>query len=216
MESIDPGADSGQGKISAICGMIAPIAFASAIIIAGALRPGYDHAMQYISALGEGGDASAYVMNFGGFFLLGVLLLIFSLGFFKRIDFKSMSQKFQYAEVLRIIIPMMIGISGVGYMLTAFSPGDTAPYLHGFMGFFAGFIFFLPLITAYSFIRDPAWKSYWLFSFIVFIAQAFVGIALRLASGEMIGLEQRAMYVPILIWVEIVAFRSYRISASGV
>jgi hypothetical membrane protein len=51
--------------------MIGPLTFTGAVFIAGALRPGYNHLTQYVSALGEQGDISAYIMNFGGFFLLG-------------------------------------------------------------------------------------------------------------------------------------------------
>lgn len=200
-----------SARSAAICGIAAPITFVSAIIVAGALRPDYDHATQYISALGVGGDASAYVMNFGGFFLFGLLLLMFSYGLSKRIDFNITSENIPYADAMKIMVPIMIGVSGAGYILTSFCTADSAS-LHGITGFFAGFVFFLPLITTFSFKYDRWWKKFYIFSLAIFVAQAIIGLAFRFSFGDMIGLQQRISYAPLLIWVEVIALRLYRLS----
>lgn len=201
MEQKERKSDASAVRFAAICGMVAPFALASAVLIAGALRPGYDHTMQFISALGEEGDASSYVMNFGGFFLFGTLLIMFAYGFFRRTEYKGIGSMVSYAETLKLLSPILIVISGFGYMSAAFFTGVTA-VMHGVAGFFAGLIWSLPLITAYSFRHDRRWRNFWIISLGVFISQVIVGVVFRLSFTDMIGLAQRVGYVPILVWIE--------------
>lgn len=191
--------------------MTAPLTLTAAILIAGSMRPGYDHAMQYISALGELGDASSYVMNFGGFFLFGALLMIFAFGFFRRVIFKDISEMTSYVETLTLMAPILIVFSAVGYMAAAFWTGVDAT-LHGVAGVFAMWVFSLPLITTFTFRNDPRWKSVWMLSLGIFIAQIIIGISFRLSGMEMVGLAQRAGYTPLLIWLGAISIKLYRLA----
>jgi hypothetical membrane protein len=203
--------DSATVRRAAICGMMAPITLTSAIFIAGALRPGYNHVMQYISALGELGDTSSYVMNFGGFFLFGALLMIFAFGFFHRIALKELSEMNSYVETLTLMAPILIVFAAVGYMAAAFWTGVDAT-LHGVAGAFAMWVFSLPLITIFTFRNDSRWRSIWMISLVIFISQVIIGLTFKLSSSDMIGLAQRMGYVPTLIWVESVSIKLYRLA----
>jgi hypothetical membrane protein len=203
--------DSKWVRIAAVCGMVAPMTFTSAVIIAGAMRPGYDHALEYISALGEHGDASSYIMNFPGFFLFGLLLLAFSYGFFMRIDFKKLNEMSSYIEVLKLMVPVLTVFSGVGYLAAAFWTSAT-PTLHGVAGFFAAMIWSVPMLTIYVFRENRQWRSFWMVSLGVVICQVIFALIFRVFITDQIGLAQRAGYVPMLVWVELVAIRMYRLA----
>ena len=50
-------------RLGLICGLLAPLLWAATIIIAGELRPGFDHFSQYISELGERGSNNGFFMR---------------------------------------------------------------------------------------------------------------------------------------------------------
>ncbi|TLY02064.1 MAG: DUF998 domain-containing protein [Thaumarchaeota archaeon] len=60
-----------------ICGAIAPLLFASVIVVAGSLRPAYSHISQFMSDLGYGPNAILQNLNF---ILTGMLVAAFSYG----------------------------------------------------------------------------------------------------------------------------------------
>jgi hypothetical membrane protein len=65
-------------KLSALCGIIAPIFFSLMVIVESLLRPGYSQVSNYISDLGVGQFAILQNINFWAF---GILVFIFALGF---------------------------------------------------------------------------------------------------------------------------------------
>jgi hypothetical membrane protein len=211
MEHLEGKNDAKAVKTAAICGMVAPITFTSAIIIAGAMRPGYDHMTEYISWLGGSGDASSYVMNFAGFFLYGLLLLAFGYGLFKRIDFKPISEMKSYIDTLKLLTPVLAVLGAIGYLAAAFWTSDME-VLHGAAGAFAILFWTLPILTIFVFRSEERWRSYWRISLGAFITQAIIGLTFKLIITDQIGLGQRAGYVPILVWLELVAIKMYKLA----
>jgi hypothetical membrane protein len=65
-------------KIGNLCGILAPILWASAIIFCGSLRPEYSHWTQYISELGERGSSTELIMRYAGFLPTGFMHVAFS------------------------------------------------------------------------------------------------------------------------------------------
>lgn len=59
-------------------GVLAPLLWASAIILCGSLRPGYSHLTQYISELGERGSSTELLMRYAGFVTTGFLHMAFA------------------------------------------------------------------------------------------------------------------------------------------
>ncbi len=51
-------------KVGNLCGILAPLLWASAIIVCGRLRPEYSHYTQYISELGERGSSTEFIMRY--------------------------------------------------------------------------------------------------------------------------------------------------------
>ena len=56
----------------AVCGLSAPLIYATAAITAGFEYPGYDHLKNFISELGASGSPTAGIMN-SGFLAYGIL-----------------------------------------------------------------------------------------------------------------------------------------------
>ena len=65
-------------RIGVLCGVSAPILWASAIALCGSLRPGYSHLTQYISELGERGSSTEYLMRYAGFVPTGLMHVAFA------------------------------------------------------------------------------------------------------------------------------------------
>jgi hypothetical membrane protein len=67
-------------RLGLYCGIASPVLWLGLIAIAGALRPGFSHATQFISELGERGSSTEAMMRGGGFVFTGFLYLGFAAG----------------------------------------------------------------------------------------------------------------------------------------
>lgn len=65
-------------KIGILCGVLAPVWWASSIIFCGTIRPGYSHLTQYISELGERGSSTELIMRYGAFVPTGLMHMVFA------------------------------------------------------------------------------------------------------------------------------------------
>ena len=65
-------------RIGILCGLVAPVLWAAAIIVCGSLRPGYSHVARYISELGERGGSTEFLMRYAGFVPAGILHVLFA------------------------------------------------------------------------------------------------------------------------------------------
>jgi hypothetical membrane protein len=65
-------------KLGNLCGMLAPVLWASAIIYCGTLRPGFSHYQQYISELGERTSSTEFIMRYAGFVPTGLMHIAFA------------------------------------------------------------------------------------------------------------------------------------------
>jgi hypothetical membrane protein len=65
-------------QIGNVCGLLAPVLWASAIIYGGSLRPEYNHFSQYISELGERGSFTEFIMRYGAFVPTGLMHIAFA------------------------------------------------------------------------------------------------------------------------------------------
>ena len=65
-------------KIGNVCGLLAPVLWASAIIFGASLRPEYSHFSQYISELGERGSSTEMIMRYAAFVPTGLMHIAFS------------------------------------------------------------------------------------------------------------------------------------------
>ncbi|MGB7925803.1 MAG: DUF998 domain-containing protein [Pyrinomonadaceae bacterium] len=65
-------------KIGNLCGIVAPVLWAAAIILCGSLRPEYSHLTQYISELGERGSTTEQYIRYAGFVPTGLMHVAFA------------------------------------------------------------------------------------------------------------------------------------------
>lgn len=65
-------------KAGNLCGMLAPLLWAFAIVFCGSLRPDYSHFTQYISELGERGSSTELTMRYAGFVPTGLMHMAFA------------------------------------------------------------------------------------------------------------------------------------------
>ena len=61
-----------------LCGVLAPLLWASVIGLCGTLRPGFSHFTQYISELGERSSSTEVLMRYGAFVPTGLMHLAFA------------------------------------------------------------------------------------------------------------------------------------------
>jgi hypothetical membrane protein len=65
-------------RVGNLCGILAPILWASAIVFCGTLRPEYSHFTQYISELGERGSSTESTIRYAGFVPTGLMHVAFA------------------------------------------------------------------------------------------------------------------------------------------
>lgn len=106
-------------KIGNLCGIFAPVLWASIIIFCGSVRPEYSHFTQFISELGERGSSTEFIMRYAGFLPTGFMHVAFSA--FLYVTFKGTRLAAVAATLLAInglarigagIFPCEVGCAG--------------------------------------------------------------------------------------------------------
>ncbi len=200
--------------ILAVCGIVGPFVFAATVIALAALRPGYSHIAQTISALGEVGQRYAIVQDIN-FVVLGALVLAFSYGLQRGIGDGAGSK----------LGPAFVGVFGLGVALAGFFPCGpcadfSAPTYNNTTHAIAATIAFLGFLPAPFFLwrrmkSDPAWTDLARWSLIFGIAIVVLEIATNAGTETAIyGLLQRLQVAAIFLFLEIIALRLYRKSGA--
>lgn len=70
-------------RVLAWCGVAGPVIRLSLILVLGVLNPAYSQARDFISELGAEGAPGAWVMNYFGISLVGLLLVLFSVALYR-------------------------------------------------------------------------------------------------------------------------------------
>jgi len=117
-------AASGMIRAGLVCGLAAPILWAAVIVIAGELRPGFDHVSQYISELGERGSSTEIFMRYGGFVMTGLMHIGYAAAFHAIVGRVSNRR---YLTLLVAVLIAFDGIGRIGAGLFACEPGCAAP-----------------------------------------------------------------------------------------
>jgi len=95
-----------------LCGVLAPLLWASVIVLCGALRPGYSHFAQYISELGERGSSTEFLMRYGAFVPTGVMHLAFA---------GTLATRFSSSR-LGVLAAILLGLNGLARIGAGFFP----------------------------------------------------------------------------------------------
>lgn len=107
-----------------LCGLVAPVLWAAVIILAGELRPGFDHVSQYISELGERGSSTGVFMRLGGFVASGVLIVGYAAAFHATLA--RLGDRPRLTRLVAVLIAVD-GIGRIGAGIFSCEPGCAAP-----------------------------------------------------------------------------------------
>jgi len=99
-------------KVGILCGILAPVLWASAIIVSGSLRPEYSHLTQYISELGERGGSTEFIMRYAAFVPSGLMHMAFAA--FLYVAFKG--------SPLAAMGAMLLAINGIARIAAGMFP----------------------------------------------------------------------------------------------
>jgi hypothetical protein len=203
-----------QRRLAAWVGVVAPALFVAVFTIEGAFRPSYLWRSTFISALSLGPRGWIQIANF---VLLGVLLLAFTGGVASELRDGKASRG---GPILLAIISILFIVSGPFVMDPMGTPLDQAT-IHGTIhGLAGGIIFILMPVTCFVFLRrfrtDPDWVSLkgWTLALGTIVAAAVVLLTVASKSPNLavvfqgwLGLIQRIIIVPFMLWIFLFALR---------
>lgn len=198
----------GQRRLAAWAGIIAPALFVAVFTVEGWLRPGYNFLSTYVSALSLGPRGWIQIANF---LILGVLLLGFTLGIAAEFPGGRASKA---GPILFAIMSILFFVSGplvMDPMGTPLNQITVHGTIHGLSG---GIIFILMPVSCFVFLRrfrqDPDWRSLQWPTLVLGIIVAAAVVLLTITSKspsveaafkDWLGLIQRTIIVPFMLWV---------------
>jgi hypothetical protein len=202
----------GQRRLAAWAGILGPVLFVAIFTIEGWLRPGYNPLSTYVSALSLGPRGWIQMANF---MILGVLLLVFTRGV--AYEFRT-GKASRGGPILLAVIAILFMVSGPLVMDPMGTPLDQVT-IHGTIhGLAGGIIFILMPISCFVFLSrfrvDPDWRSlqWWTLALGIIIAAAVILLtiaskmpALLNVFNDWLGLIQRTIIVPFMLWLFIFA-----------
>lgn len=206
----------GIPRLSLLAGVLGPVLFSLAVVVAGALRPGYDHVDQFISELGETGASTAWVMNYPGFMLSAVLILVFAL-LLRSLFAKSVSST--AGTFLLAVFAISLFIAGV-FSCDAGCLTDnpsTEQKLHDLVSVVAFPAFTLGVFAwGVSLCRLPEWRGFGIYSF-ASAALSILFLVLMVqseASRDGTGLYQRLFLGTLFLWMTVFSIRLWHRSTN--
>lgn len=190
-------------------GIIGPILYVLVFTLDGALRPGYSPYAEAVSYLLLGSRGWLEIMNFT---CLGLLLIVFALGF---LQWSGVVHAF-----CRRVITALLVISGLGFIMAAlFVPdpyGEIPHSIHGVLHNIAFTVVFFPLglaciLIGSQFSKIVGWRIHGWFSVVLGLLVSFIALASLIFPASSAprwgGLFERVFIVIILAWLGILAIR---------
>jgi hypothetical membrane protein len=205
-------------KIGNLCGILAPVLWAGAVIFCGSLRPEYSHLTQYISELGERGSSTEFMIRYAGFVPTGLMHVVFAA--FLYVVFKGSQPAAIAAMLLAInglarigagIFPCEVGCAGPRLLLS-----QKLHSLSSGVGFFAligAAILWGVLLRRYQRLRGLSLYSVGSGILgLVFLVAMLWGAELRRGTG----LYERLSTGVLSLWVLVFAVRLWQLKAYNV
>jgi len=212
-----PGITKTTTMLAALAGMAGSALFVMAFTIEGWLRPGYSSFSMYVSALSLGPSGWIQIANF---IISGSLLLIFAWGIAPEFPTGKASKT---GTLLIGIIAACLFFSGPFVMDPMGTLSDNAS-LHGMVhGLLGGMVFIFMAVSSFVFLRrfreDPKWQWFRRPTLAAGVVIAASAILLTLVTklpvapeifGPWLGLIQRGIIIPFMIWLFVFALGLYR------
>jgi hypothetical protein len=199
-------------------GMAGPLIFLSVFLIEGWLRPDYDPLSTFVSALSLGSRGWIQISNF---IVFGLLFFVFSRAIAAAFRVDQLSQT---GPTLLSIMAVCFFLSGPFVMDPMYTPRN-AMTVHGTLhGIFGGMVFSLMPVTVFVFFHHFSMNEKWrslrpislILGIIIMIAVMLLTIATKFPSmtntfRPWFGLIQRSALVHFMVWLFVVALRTYHI-----
>jgi hypothetical protein len=214
MKNINNETDDTLSSLPLILGTLAPIIFVAIFTIDGLFRKDYSAISMHISALSLGSLGWIQIMNF---LILGVFLFVFSL---RILSENIQEHKSKTGSIILLISSICFFLSGpfiMDPMGTLRENATTHGIIHGILG---GIVFLLMPVTCFvfanSFKNEKSWVyfSKWTLSLGIMISIALIIFTLVTKIEylnkffiDYLGLIQRAVLVPYMIWLFTFALR---------
>lgn len=197
-------------RLSAICGIFFPIIAFLLIFILGYYTPEYSHLEDFISqiwATGSRFESAGTVF----IFLIGLLSLIFSIGFYLAID----EDKFSYYNLILLII-FSFSLIFLGLFPCSSECGGKGITLHFIFTFIAcASLGFSPLLFYFVAKTDKRWKSLDKTNLLFFFLSAIFLVLYAFFYRDYKGLFQRAYFLVCFLWVEIISLKLFKLSKTN-
>jgi hypothetical protein len=207
-------------SLTAWAGIIGPALFVTVFLVEGWIRPGYNPLAEFVSALSLGPRGWIQIANF---IIFGLLLFAFS-----RVvaaEFPS-GKASRWGVILLMVLGVCYFVSGPAVMdpttgtLNSLAGATFHGILHGIMG---GIVFLIMPIVIFVFLRrfrsDPEWQFLkgwsWVLGIICAVDDIFFTAVskspdLSAAFSSWMGLIQRSVIIPFMIWIFVFALGLYR------
>lgn len=184
-------------------GIAGPVLFSATVIIVASLRPDYSHVNQFMSELGEAGGHFAWAMNYLGFMLSAILILMFVLAFRTRLPRTALNS---IGTTLLVVFAVSMFLAGVYSCDLGCSQTDRSAdqKLHDLFSILAFPAFTAGVFTwGLSLSRNADWRRFGIYS----LATAILSLVLLVAmvqsevTREGTGTYQRLYLGILFLWL---------------
>jgi len=188
-------------KVMLLAGMLVPIVFLGILTVLGYIQPGYSAISDIGSHLENGQNGWIMDLNF---IVTGVLIVLFSFGFYKSLTNLIGHRTLKLARVLLVV-------SGIGVLVGGIfiaDPTNQPTTFHGMIHVGSFFFVILPLITVAILIglqlkKKSKWKALGNYSIVAGIGMlvllAVFGYTVE-SNSEIIGFAQRVLLLWAFAW----------------
>jgi peptidoglycan biosynthesis protein MviN/MurJ (putative lipid II flippase) len=199
-------------KVLAVCGLLAPLLYVFTVVLGGIVTPNYSHASSAISELIETGASYKTLLD-PLFDLYNILIILFAVGVYHE---RNTRRSYTAGTLL-------LAATGVaGLIMTLFFPQDPrgtplrfAGQMHiALAGVESACTIVLVLLMGLAFRGDDHWSRFSTYSLVTSALIIVTGAATAIATAqasEILGLLERCTIGLFLLWVFVVAARSYQI-----
>jgi hypothetical protein len=188
-------------RVLFICGFVAPLVYIAAVILGGALQPGYSHLSMSVSGLIGAGSPNLLLLSIL-FIVYNVFIIVFAWAEGMGIrgeDLHIMTAgcvTLGVAGLLGILVTVLIPMLPLGQLTTIQSIGRFA--LLGALALSA--VLTVPLLGLGSKIRDAFWIYSLVTAFLLIVSAGFT-VALTILGHPLVGLAERIAMGLFLLWV---------------
>jgi hypothetical membrane protein len=204
-------------RLGNLSGILAPLLWASAIVLCANLRPGFSHYTQYISELSERGSSTENLFRYTGFVPTGILHMLFAAFLWRTFRGSRLA-------ALGALLFVVNGIARIGAGLFSCEPGCAGssellnPQLHRWSATVAFLAIILAtVIWGRVFRKIQALRSLSYFSYL----SGFMGLIFLLLMESSAqtragtGLFERLSSGTLSLWVLVFASRLWWLNAKG-